>query len=299
MGLARVYTAILFKTFITTRRYGKLKTEGSMNEYVHGYSEDESVRLDDQAQVLSRLLHDDVRFPGGAKVLEAGCGTGAQTVILAQNNPAAHFTSVDISEKSLKEATAAITANKLTNVTFFQRDIYNLEFAEDSFDHLFCCFVLEHLADAELALARLKWVLKPGGTITVIEGDHGSFFCYPYSDHIAAAVDCLVRLQRQKGGDALIGRRLYPLLSSSGFDQVEVSPRTVYADTSLPDVVSGFSEKTFIAMVAGIREEAIASGCISEVTWEKAMADFDRAVGHEGTFCYTFFKAVGKKCMTG
>ena len=270
-----------------------------MNEYVHGYSEDESVRLDDQAQVLSRLLHDDIRFPAGAKVLEAGCGTGAQTVILAQNNPAAQFTSVDISEGSLQKAAAAVAAKQITNVKFAQQDIYETDFADESFDHLFCCFVLEHLADPELALTRLKRVLKPGGTITVIEGDHGSFFCHPFSDNIAAAVDCLVWLQRQKGGDALIGRRLYPLLSSSGFDQVEVRPRTVYADTSRPDVVSGFSQKTFIAMVSGIRDEAITSGCISEKKWQRAMADFDRAVGDEGTFCYTFFRAVGRKCMTG
>jgi SAM-dependent methyltransferase len=270
-----------------------------MNHYVHGYSEDESIRLDDQAQVLRRLLHVDVRFPKGAKVLETGCGTGAQTVILARNNPAAHFTSVDISEESLEKAAAAVSAHKLTNVTLARQDIYDLDFADKSFDHLFCCFVLEHLADPERALSRFKRVLKPRGTLTVIEGDHGSFFCHPPSEEIAAAVDCLVWLQRQKGGDALIGRRLYPLLSSSGFEQVEVEPRTVYADTSRPDVVSGFSEKTFIAMVAGIRDEAIASGCISEEKWQKAMSDFDRAVGPEGTFCYTFFKAVGRKWMTG
>ena len=266
-----------------------------MNDYVHGYSEDESLRLDDQAQILSSLLHRDVRFDAGMKVLEAGCGTGAQTVILADNNPSVHFTSIDISEGSLKKAAAAVTANNFANVTLMQQDIYDLNFADDSFDHLFCCFVLEHLTDPELALSSLKRVLKPGGTITVIEGDHGSFFCHPRSDNIAAAVDCLVRLQRHKGGDALIGRRLYPLLSSSGFRRIKVSPRTVYADASRPDVVSGFSEKTFIAMVAGIRDEAIASGCISEERWQLAMADFDRAVGREGTFCYTFFKAVGIK----
>ncbi|NNK15230.1 MAG: hypothetical protein HKP52_13410 [Desulfofustis sp.] len=133
----------------------------------------------------------------------------------------------------------------------------------------------------------------------MIEGDHGSFFCHPLSDNIAAAVDCLLRLQSQKGGDALVGRRLYPLLSSCGFDQVEVSPRNVYAATLRPDVVSGFSEKTFIAIVAGIREEAIASGCNSKEKWHKAMADLNRTVGQKETFCYTFFKAVGRKWMTG
>lgn len=266
-----------------------------MNGYVHGYSEYESARLDDQAQVLRRLLHGDVRFTEGSRVLEVGCGTGAQTVILADNNPTSHFVSVDLSEDSLKEAVAAVAALGFTNVTMGQQDIYELDYPDNCFDHLFCCFVLEHLPDPTLALLKLRRVLKPGGTITVIEGDHGSFFCHPPSDHINAAVDSLVQLQRQKGGDALIGRRLFPLLLSGGFESVQVSPRTVYADNSRPEVVNGFSRNTFVAMVAGIKDEAIENGCISEKQWQQAMADFDLAVGPEGTFCYTFFKAVGTK----
>ena len=267
-----------------------------MNEYVHGYSRKESVRLDDQAQVLRNLLHADVRFPAGTHVLEAGCGTGSQTVILADHNPSVHFTSIDISEESLKEASERTSGH--TNVSLERQDIYDLSFVDESFDHLFCCFVLEHLPEPEAAVEQLARVLKPGGTITVIEGDHGSFFCHPRSDSIDAAVDCLVQLQRRKGGDPLIGRKLYPLLSTAGFETVHVEPCTVYADSSKPDKVSGFSENTFVAMVAGIRDEAIASACISEEKWQQAMADFRRAVGPQGTFCYTFFKAVGRKRMT-
>ncbi|MBV8457682.1 MAG: methyltransferase domain-containing protein, partial [Acetobacteraceae bacterium] len=43
-----------------------------------------------------------------------------------------------------------------------------------SFDHVFVCFVLEHMPDPETALAELQRVLKLGGSRTVIEGDHGS-----------------------------------------------------------------------------------------------------------------------------
>ncbi|RZW25436.1 MAG: hypothetical protein EX260_03105 [Desulfobulbaceae bacterium] len=78
-----------------------------------------------------------------------------------------------------------------------------------------------------------------------------------------------------------------------------MSPRNVYAATLRPGVVSGFSEKTFIAIVAGIRDEAIASGCNSKEKRQKAMADFNRTVGQKETFCYIFFKAVGRKWMTG
>src|SRR5208283_4022841 len=66
-------------------------------EYVHGYSEREAERLSDQARTLTSLLHHDIRYPDGSRVLEAGCGTGAQTVILARNSPGAEITSIDIS----------------------------------------------------------------------------------------------------------------------------------------------------------------------------------------------------------
>ncbi len=76
----------------------------SHKTYVHGYSKRESERLSDQAQTLTALLHDDTRYPPGSRVLEAGCGIGAQTVILAKNSPGAYFTSLDISEDSLQKS---------------------------------------------------------------------------------------------------------------------------------------------------------------------------------------------------
>lgn len=50
-----------------------------MKTYVHGYSKKESHRLADQADTLAELLHYDTFYPPGSRVLEAGCGTGAQT----------------------------------------------------------------------------------------------------------------------------------------------------------------------------------------------------------------------------
>ena len=66
--------------------------------YVHGYDHRENMRLQDQASTLVELLHSDTSYPAGCRVLEAGCGVGAQTVTLAKNSPNALITSVDISE---------------------------------------------------------------------------------------------------------------------------------------------------------------------------------------------------------
>ena len=143
---------------------------------------------------------------------------------------------------------------------FRQADIFALPFEPESFDHVFVCFILEHLARPVEALAILKKLLKPGGTITVIEGDHGSAYFHPDSDAARRAIRCLVELQQAAGGNALIGRQLYPLMVEAGLDAVHVSPRMVYVDSSRPDLVDGFTKKTFTAMIEGVRESALEAG---------------------------------------
>jgi SAM-dependent methyltransferase len=262
------------------------------NDYVHGYSERERQRLHDQSQTLAELLHHDTTYPAGSHVLEAGCGVGAQTVILAKNNPQACFTSIDASPASIAAAQAAVGRAGLGNVTFQAADIFQLPFPEASFDHVFVCFVLEHLRQPGEALRRLGAMLKPGGTLTVIEGDHGSTFFHPRSDAAWRTIQCLIDVQAAMGGNALIGRELFPLLLGAGFREVAVSPRFVYVDASRPAWVEGFTRNTYIAMVEGVREQALAMGLIARPDWDKGIADLKASAGPNGTFCYTFFKAV-------
>jgi SAM-dependent methyltransferase len=248
--------------------------------------------LADQAGTLAELLHFDTRYPSGSKVLEAGCGIGAQTSILTQNCPHAHFVSMDISQDSIDQARQVIKAD---NVIFCQADIFDLPFESDSFDHIFVCFVLEHLQKPIDALANLGRVLKKGGSITVIEGDHGSFYCYPETKEAMLTVQCLIDVQASLKGNSLIGRQLYPLLNAAGFKAAVVSPRIVYVDSGRPELVEGFSKKTFIAMVEGVKEQALSMNLIDEGTWNKGIKDLYRATEKDGTFCYTFFKGRAKK----
>ena len=264
-------------------------------QYVHGYSAREADRLADQANTLSELLHHDTVYPPGSRVLECGCGTGAQTVHLASRNPDARIVSVDISAASLEQARARIETDGHRNVEFRRADLFDLPFGEEHFDHVFVCFVLEHLAEPAAALRAIQRVLRRGGTITAIEGDHGSWYCYPQTPESSRAVQCLVDVQARMGGDALVGRRLYPLLEDAGFRDVRVSPRMVYVDGSRPDLVEGFSRNTFIAMVEGVRERALSLGLIDPRTWEKGIADLYRATEPGGTFCYTFFKGMAAR----
>ncbi len=263
--------------------------------YVHGYDPRENIRLQDQASTLVELLHSDTAYPAGSRVLEAGCGVGAQTVTLARNSPDALITSIDLSGTSVAEARRNVSAAGLTHVQIEQGDIFNLSYAPDSFDHIFVCFVLEHLANPVLALQALSRYLKRGGTITLIEGDHGSAYFHPDSEAAHRAIHCQVALQRKAGGNAMIGRELYPLLHQAGYDRIRVSPRMVYVDASRPELVDGFTKRTFTAMIEGVREPAIRAGMIDPADFDLGIRDLYRTTQADGVFCYTFFKAVGEK----
>jgi SAM-dependent methyltransferase len=261
-------------------------------DYVHGYSRRESRRLGDQADTLARLLHTGTAYPPGSRVLEVGCGTGAQTVHLLRSSPGARIVAVDRSATSLARARARVTGLAPdAPVEWHRADVYDLPFDDAEFDHVFVCFVLEHLPDPRAALTGLRRVLRPGGTVTVIEGDHGSVFFHPESAYARAVIDCQVRLQAAAGGNALLGRQVQPLLAGAGYADIDVRPVPVSADPTRPELAGGFTRDTFVAMVASVRDRALAAGLTTPADWDRGIADLLRTVA-DGTFHYTFFKAL-------
>ncbi len=171
-----------------------------------------------------------------------------------------------------------------------------LPFDDGSFDHVFVCFVLEHLADPPKALIEMKRVLKSGGTITVIEGDHGSCFWNPETDESRKAWQAMIRVQQNLGHDPLIGRRLYPLLAQAGFEVKGVVPLWAYADARNPELLDGGINRILAPMMETAREEAIEQGLIDRATWEQGISDMHRAsLPPDGSVFYTWFRGTAAK----
>ena len=114
-----------------------IETMTMFEQYVHGYRAQENLRLHDQASTLVDLLHDGTCYPQGSRVLEAGCGVGAQTVTLARRSPGARLTSIDKSAASLGAARERASAAGV-------RDLYRT--AED--DGVFCYTFFKGVAAA-------------------------------------------------------------------------------------------------------------------------------------------------------
>jgi len=98
-------------------------------------------------------------------ILDAGCGTGYKSLILAEANPGAKIVGVDISEASVKLARQRLEYHGFDNTEFHVLSIYDIAKLNYKFDYINCDEVLYLFPDIDVALQAMKSVLKPEGII--------------------------------------------------------------------------------------------------------------------------------------
>lgn len=103
----------------------------------------------------------------GAKILNAGCGTGKEAIELALAYPQAHVTAVDLSASSIAYAQMKAKQYGLKNISFGQADILRIGDIGITFDFIASSGVLHHMKSPFDGWAALKSVLKPGGLMRV------------------------------------------------------------------------------------------------------------------------------------
>jgi ubiquinone/menaquinone biosynthesis C-methylase UbiE len=124
-------------------------------------------RFNGYARSIENYLRENpLPLPAGARVLDAGCGTGLLTLALLRvlKRPA-EITAVDLSGRSLQTARRAVRklgADPRHKISFVRANALSLPFPEDSFDLVVTSGVLEYLP-LDKGLAELSRVLAPGG----------------------------------------------------------------------------------------------------------------------------------------
>src|SRR5436309_10925271 len=136
-----------------------------MTDYVHGYATPEQERLIVQAEHWRhRLIRDGTELEPGTRLLEVGCGVGAVLAVLGQEYPGLLLSGVDIEPKQLDFARAHL-ARAGEEATLAEADALGLPFDDESFDHVWMMWFLEHVADAPAAFREGRRVLARGGAI--------------------------------------------------------------------------------------------------------------------------------------
>ena len=195
-----------------------------MTEYVHGYGTPEQERLVQQAEHWRhRLIADDTQLEAGTRLLEVGTGVGAVLAVLAQEFPAIDVTGVDIEPRQLEFARGYLERAGV-EATLLRADALALPFDDESFDHVWMMWFLEHVADPVGALREARRVLVPGGAVTAIEVDYSTCRADPTTPAMGALFRTMVQGMAAAGwSDA--GTRLPGWLREAGFRDVDEGER--------------------------------------------------------------------------
>ena len=210
--------------------------EAGSKGYVHGFTREEEERLRFQARFLEHRVHDRLPYRGARRLLEVGCGVGAQTEILLRHFPELHVTGVDASEANLCRARAAMDAHAWAQgrYDYVQGDAGHLDLVADEFDAAFLCWILEHVPDPLRVLSEVRRCLRPGAAVVVSEVQNASFFVDPYSPQTWSYWMAFNDHQVELGGDPFVGAKLGNLLQTVGMYDVTTEIRTTHLDNRDP-----------------------------------------------------------------
>jgi ubiquinone/menaquinone biosynthesis C-methylase UbiE len=271
--------------------------------YLHGYSADERERLHRQARFLEPMVHDRLPFRRRRRLLEVGCGVGAQTEILLRHFPEIHVTGIDINDAQLAEARRFLATVPWATVPALagqarydirKMDAEKLEFDPESFDAAFLCWVLEHVPSPPRVLGEVRRVLAPGSPIVCSEVLNATFFIDPYSPDTLRYWMAFNDHQIDLGGDPFVGAKLGNLLSSVGYRDVVTDVKTFHLDNRAPGERAEFLAYWTELLLSG-SPALLEAGKVSQEVVDGMTRELDRvARDPNSVFFYSFIQARGR-----
>lgn len=195
-----------------------MMSQGASKPYVIDDA-DEPGRLERQAQLddLPRFL-ERLSVASDAHMLDAGCGSGAMTRLLARHAPAGTVIGVDTNTRYLGIAARQADAEGLTNVTFQEASIFALPFPDQSFDLVWCKYVLQWVEHPGQAVAEFRRVTRRGGPVVCVNFDGFGVTHDPVDPAFQADAEAFF----PSVVDPFVGRKQFRMFYDAGLHDIRV-----------------------------------------------------------------------------
>lgn len=233
--------------------------------YIHTFSAQEQARLLAQADFLEPYIFPTIDFSNRSRVLEIGCGVGAELQILHRRFPHLQLTGLDHSAEQLAKARDWLSVELAEGwLDLLPGSAYELPFSDETFDGVCLIWVLEHLAESEQALREAKRVLCPGGVLSVTEVVNTSWRTEPSCPAMTEYWRAFNTFQRQLGGHPDVGAELGELAGAAGFTELVQRSLPVRMDARLAsptqrDYFISYWRTLWLSAAAQLRERHLVS----------------------------------------
>jgi ubiquinone/menaquinone biosynthesis C-methylase UbiE len=207
----------------------------------------------------------------GMRIADFGCGVGVVTRMLAEmTGPSGSVTGIDMNGAQLEQAAAWCAAGRLENVNFVEAQAGSTGLPQDSFDVVYCRFLLLHLADPVACLHEMRKVLKTEGILVVEDGDLKSACSMPPSP-IDAFADLFSRLGSIRGVDYSVANNLYHMVRRAGFSNVRL-------EIHQPALVEGENRHFLQWSVAEAGDAFVKAGLITSEELARTLSGMQKAI---------------------
>lgn len=264
--------------------------------YLHGYTVKEQDRLIHQARFLEPYVYAGIDLEYNKKLLEVGCGVGAQTKILTRRFPDLKIDGVDLSPEQLN--TARITLKdeiKSKQVRLYKQDAQKLSMPDaGQYDSAFVCWFLEHVPKPIDVLKQIRKQVKKGGKIYISEVFNQTLFMDPYSPAYLKYWFEFNDYQSAIKGHPFIGAQLGNLLKEAGFVDIQTEIRPFHFDSREPEKKEAFTEYFFQILLSAektlLKEKRVTSTDIEKMKKEVEKVKKEK----NSVFFYAFMRATAK-----
>ncbi len=264
--------------------------------YLHGYTVKEQDRLIHQARFLEPYVYAGIDLEYNKKLLEVGCGVGAQTKILTRRFPDLKIDGVDLSSEQLDTARIILKEEiKTKQVRLFQQDAQKLSMPDaGQYDSAFVCWFLEHVPKPVDVLKQIRKQVKKGGKIYISEVFNQTLFMDPYSPAYLKYWFEFNDYQDSIKGHPFIGAQLGNLLKEAGFVDIQTEVRPFHFDSREPEKKEAFTEYFFQILLSAektlLKEKRVTKNDIQKMKQEVEKVKNEK----NSVFFYAFMRATAK-----